>query len=176
VSRELTWLALPMLAIAASAVWQARANARLERELGQLVTRLDHAREPTSAPAQCVASLDPTLLRQEVSRALTGLCPSSVAQPRAIAPAVPSPATANAEDQSPANAVKSDESIKAFDDANRLVDDALARHTWSQRDVEALRGMMPVLDAQARRDVLQRLAQAVNAQQIAVTGDSHKFF
>src|SRR4051812_18479917 len=155
-----------MLAIAASAVWQARANARLERELGQLVTRLDHAREPISAPAQCVATLDPALLRREVSRALTGLCPSSVAQTPSLAPAVPSPATAAPQDQAPANAVKSDASIKAFDDANRLVDDAVARHTWGQRDVEALRGMMPVLDAQARRDVLQRIAQAVNAQQI----------
>jgi len=106
---------------------------------------------------------------------LTGLCPSSVAQTRTIAPAVASGATPNAESPSLAN-TKRDESIKAFDDANRLVDDALARHTWSQRDVEALRGMMPVLDPQARRDVLQRIAQAVNAQQIAVTGERHTLF
>jgi hypothetical protein len=177
VSREFTWLALPILAVAGSAVWQARVNARLERGLEQLLTRLEHPRGPVSAPEQCVTSLDPTQLRQEVSRALSGICPSSMAQiPLMPPPTVSSSATSSAEDKSRTKAGKNDEAIKAFDEANSLIDGAIARHTWSPEDVKALHGIMPALDARDRGDVVRRIVQAVNAQQLSITGERHVLF
>jgi len=176
VSRELTWLALPILAVAGSAIWQARANAQVERRLEQLISRLDHAEGQKSSPPRCVASLDSALLRQEVSRALSGACPGAIAQLPTAAPAIPPPAASGTRDQPEANVVRSDATIKAFDDANKLIDDAIGRHAWRPEDVQALRDAMPALAAQDRSDVVRRLVQAVNDQKLTVTGEHHSLF
>jgi hypothetical protein len=179
VPRQLIWVALPVLAVAVSAVWQARANFRLERQLEQLATRLDHAQEPTP-PAQCVASLDPALLRQAVSAALSDLWPSALPRAGSLPPAASSRATASADDSSAANTPKTTEAIEAFDAANRLLDAAIARHTWSSQDAQALRGLGHALYAQERVkskrvDIKRRVVRAINAQQLPMTGDNHHF-
>jgi hypothetical protein len=62
------------------------------------------------------------------------------------------------------------EAIQAFDDANRLLDGALARRTWNDQDREALNRLAFALDPQSRDEIMHRLARSVNEGKLNVTG------
>lgn len=66
-----------------------------------------------------------------------------------------------AEEASPAT-------IRAFDEANRTVATALERKVWTREDMENIQTRFQVLDPVSREQIMYRLVQAVNAQELNI--------
>jgi hypothetical protein len=109
------------------------------------------------AQAPGAPSLDPATLRAEIGKAVREALQDSGPCARADAPAAPAAAPA-----------PSPESVAAFDEASRIVGDAIAAQQWSERDRGAIRDVLPALSAPQRFDLRRRLAAAVNAGRLAM--------
>ena len=64
----------------------------------------------------------------------------------------------------------------AFDAGKRRVDDALARHTWTQQDALALAPDLAAMSADQRKTVLSTLVPALNRGQVKLTYRGPMFF
>jgi hypothetical protein len=143
------------LAFVRSMTAQAPATAASARECPSPEARPEPA---WRAQAPAAPSLDPATLRAEIGKAVRDALQDSGQCARAD---VAAPAVAGA-------AAPSAESAAAFDEATRIVRDAIAAQQWSEQDRGAIREVLPALAAPQRFELRRRLAAAVNAGQLTM--------
>ena len=166
-TRDLVIAGCAMAWMAGSAWWVARSNARVTEELGRLQNELraEQARVVTSEARP--SGIDAATLRAELSRALSRLPVAQAVdgQPNSTQPQAAPEATPKALSPSP-----EPQSVEAFDQATRHIDEAIARKVWTDEDQRKLRELARGLDGQTRHDLMASVSRAINEGRLTLSG------
>ena len=93
------------------------------------------------------------IVQEELAAARTAPAPGPAAEPAPSAPPAPSPSPSGGDP-------------RAYDDAMRRVDQAIAQRRWTREDAAALGRALDTTSPEQRTAVLHRLAPAINRGEI----------
>jgi hypothetical protein len=155
---------------------ETRSNAALRHELRRVLAAVEQRNCPETGRGISITGQDSEVLRAEARRAFSSVC-ADAEKSHARAPAdAGGPMTQDHAALHLQDGAPRPEALKASEEGNKLVDQALVRRKWTAEDALNLRQWLHQMAPPARRDIISRLIRSTNEGKIQLTDPRGHFF